>query len=835
MSRWLRLALVCLTGIAAAGVGLGYWLFGDLPEPQAVYSRLHTPSVRFTDRQGRLLYEALDAADGRHTVLPLAAIPLSLRQATIATEDRHFYTNPGVDLVGIARALWINLRGGEVTAGGSTITQQVARNLLLDSAERADRTLRRKLRESWLAWRLGRALPKDDILALYLNQMYYGALTYGVGAASETYFGKPAAELTLAEAALLAGLTQAPSLYNPFTTPDAAKERQLVVLDLMRAAGFITQAAYTLAAREPLRYSAAPYPMRAPHFVLMAEAELGRLVSAETLRHSGGLTVRTTLNLDWQDSAERAIYQQLQHLNAPPDGSPGHDAHNAALVALDPLYGDVLALVGNPDYFDAAHSGAINMAVAPRQTGSALKPVLYAAALAPDQSQPWTAATLLPDVRAVFVTRRGEPYVPVNFARHENGPVLLRQALASSLNIPAVRTLDKVGLPQALATLADFGLSLPGQPDDYDLALALGGGEISLLDLTRAYAVFANGGSRLAHRLILDVTDAQGQTVYTAPLNAPVRVLDTRVAWLISDILSDDQARELGFGAHSLLQLDRAAAVKTGTTNDFRDNWTVGYTPDVVVGVWVGNADHQPMRDVTGVSGAGPIWHYFLRDVLTGAPDKPFIRPAGLIQVEVCSLSGLLPTVACPYRRQEWFLVGTQPTQPDHFYRLVWLDRATNQPATADTPPEGRVLQRVLDLPPKFHPWARAHGLTLLADLAPAETASQTAAAGAPLRLVAPAAFTTYRLSSRLPLAAQQLRIEAVGSAEFTTLTLYLDNQPLAAYTHPPYIAWWPLQPGDHTVRAVGETAQGQSLASDPVPFTVRAAADCDPSLSPCP
>lgn len=825
-SNWLRAGLICLLGLAIIVLGLGYWLFGDLPAPQTIYGRVHTPSIRFTDREGRLLYEALDAAGGRQSNLALTAIPLALRQATIATEDRHFYTNPGVDLTGIVRALWINVRGGEVVAGGSTITQQVARNLLLEADERTERTLRRKLRESWLAWRLGRTLAKDDILALYLNQIYYGALTYGVEAASQTYFGKPAAELTLAEAALLAGLPQAPALYNPFTTPDAAKERQLVVLGLMQAAGFISQNDYAQAVREPLRYSAAPYPMRAPHFVLMAEAELGRLVSADTRRSSGGLVVRTTLNLDWQTAAEDALHAQLQRLNAPPDGSPGHNAYNAALTILDPRNGDVLALIGNPDYFDAAHSGAVNMATAPRQTGSALKPVIYAAALAPEQAQPWTAATLLPDVRAVFVTRRGEPYIPINFSRRESGPVLLRQALASSLNIPAVRTLDKVGLPQALAALDDFGLRLPGSAEDYDLALALGGGEIPLLDLTRAYAVFANGGSRVAQRLILDVQDAQGGAVYTAPPAALQRVIDARVAWLISDILSDDQARALGFGAHSLLQLDRAAAVKTGTTNDFRDNWTVGYTPDVVVGVWVGNADHQPMRDVTGISGAGPIWRNVMRQVLTGVPDKPFARPDGLVQLDICGLSGQLPTQACPYRRAEWFIVGTQPTQPDRFYRLVWLDRTTNQLATAATPPAQRQQQLVLDLPPEFYPWARAQGLLLLADLAPAVSAAQAESVGAPLHLIAPAPFTTYRLSSELPPTAQQVRIEAVGSAEFVAVTLYLDDHPLVVQQHPPYITWWPLQPGQHTVWAVGEDASGRQIMSESVSFNVRAAVD---------
>jgi membrane carboxypeptidase/penicillin-binding protein PbpC len=285
------------------------------------------------------------------------------------------------------------------------------------------------------------------------------------------------------------------------------------------------------------------------------------------------------------------------------------------------------------------------------------------------------------------------------------------------LNIPAVLALQHVGLQNFSALARKLGISTLGDPQTYDLSLALGGGEVRLTELTAAYAVFANGGYSVSPQLILEVRDFQGNRVYQLTAPPKARLLDERIAWLISDILSDPDARRLGFGANSLLRLDRPAAVKTGTTSNFHDNWTVGYTPDLVVGVWSGNTDYQPMREVNGLSGAAPIWHQFMRSALAGRPARPFVRPPGLVQVEVCKLSGLLPTPQCPYRRMEWFISGTEPTAPDTFYREVTLDASTGRLATALTPVDRRTRRVALDLPPQAHPWARAQGLPLYADL----------------------------------------------------------------------------------------------------------------------
>ena len=700
-------------GLAAAAmflVAVTAWLLADLPDVGALGQVVPQPTIRIVDRHGRALYDMIDQENGRNTILLFSDIPILLRQATIATEDKTFYNNPGVDLLGILRAIWTNTQEGEVVSGGSTITQQVVRNLLLGSDERTEITIRRKVREMALARQISRAYGKDEILALYLNQTYYGGLAYGVEAAARTFFGKSAADLTMAESALIAGLPQAPALYNPLIDLEAAKGRQAVVLGLMLKEGYITQGQHDLAVREPLAFAATPYPVLAPHFVMMVQQELDELLAPELLHECGGLTVHTTLDLDWQLSAEKIVQEQIELLNNPRDGSPTHAARNASVVALQPQTGEVMALVGNVDYFDAEHHGAINMALMPRQPGSALKPIVYATGMDPERERPFTPATRFHDVRTVFITHENDPYVPVNFSRTEHGPVLLRQALASSLNIPAVIALDRVGVASAMRQAALMGIGTLGEPDAYDLSFALGGGPVRLFDLTTAYATLANGGFRVQPQLVLQVTDAQGEVVYWVERVAPVRVLDERVAWLISDMLSDDDARVLSFGQDSILNIGRTAAVKTGTTNDFHDNWTVGYTPDLVVGVWVGNANNTPMFNVTGVSGAGPIWHMLTRSLLAGTPDKPFSQPEGLTQVEVCTLSGLLPSPDCPFRRLEWFISGTEPRKSIPFmngWRLISAVRCWPR----RKPPKTRSFRQLaLDLPAELHPWARAAG-----------------------------------------------------------------------------------------------------------------------------
>ncbi|MGE5777350.1 MAG: penicillin-binding protein 1C, partial [Chloroflexota bacterium] len=760
VSLWRKSAKFIFAGIILL-VGLVIYTFWNLPSIDSLPQTYMTPSVRITDRDGRILYEILAETGGRNTVLAPENIPQCLKDATIAVEDQYFYTNPGVDITGIIRSVWINLRGGETVAGGSTITQQVARNLLMSEEERTERSLRRKLREAVLAWQMTRKLSKDEILALYLNQMNYGGMAYGVEAASQTYFGKPAGELLLPECALLVGLPQAPGAYNPFTNPDLAKQRQLVVLDLMQKHGYLTEQQRLAAEAIPLSYNPEPYPVEAPHFVWLIKDQIDKLTTAGVLNKRQSLVVRTTLDLDVQHMAEGVLKRRIQAFRKE-EPALSHNVNNAALVVIDPHTGEILALVGSADYFDESIDGALDMATSPRQTGSAFKPFIYALALDPARPTAWTAATSIIDVSTTFSTHDGTPYTPSNYDITEHGPVSVRESLGSSLNIPAVKTLREVGIENTIDLAHRLGITSLNNPQQYDLSLALGGGQISLLELSTAYAALANRGTFTGHYSIFEIHDADGNLLYTQEKEAPVQVFDPRVAWLISDILSDDSARTKGFGPDSTLKVDRTAAVKTGTTTNFHDNWTIGYTPDLVVGVWVGNSGHEAMRNVTGLTGAAPIWHEVLRSLLQGRPDRPFARPDGLTQVEVCDLSGLLPTTACPHTRTEWFIAGTEPTQTDTYYQQIWVDALTNALADDSTPAERRKPMVVLDLPAEAQNWARSQGRPLLIDFSNA--GNHGSQQPDQLILIAPAPNTTYRIDPNFDLASQQLKIQVAAS-----------------------------------------------------------------------
>jgi penicillin-binding protein 1C len=815
--RWI-IRLLLPGALLAAGLFL-YLTFRDLPDLDTLADHLNQPSIRITDRNGRLLYDILPAEGGRHSVLSIEGLPDCLKEATIAVEDRNFYQNPGVDPEGILRAFWINLQGGETIAGGSTITQQVVRDRLMSWEERTDRSLRRKLREAYLAWQMTSRFSKDEILAMYLNQTYYGGLAYGAEAAAQTYFGKSAAELILPECALLAGLPQAPGLYNPFTNPELAKERRDIVLRLMEKAGYMSGEERAEAEAAPITLNPAPYPMLAPHFLWLVKDRLDQLSAAGAIDPLQSLVVRTTLDLDQQQLAEQAIERQLRSFRESSNGLE-RNINNAALVSLDPRSGEILALVGSADYFQIGISGAVNMATAPRQPGSAFKPFLYAQALDPLRSNPWTAASILFDVSTTFVTHNNLPYTPVDYDQREHGPVSVRTALASSLNIPAVLTLKEVGIDSTLSLARRLGITTLGDPGEYDLSLALGGGQMSLLALTTAYGALANGGYFTGNACLLDIRDADGNMIYREPKALQEQVFDSRVAWLISDILSDDRARSIGFGRNSTLKLDRTAAVKTGTTTNFHDNWTVGYTPSLVVGVWVGNSDYKAMREITGLTGASPIWHDFLRAVLQGKPDEPFPQPEGMVTQEVCALSGLLPTPACTDTQREWFIEGTQPNGFDDTCRVVEVDILTGRLADSTTPPDRRRTLTVFDLPLPVRAWARSQGWPLLADLTAGGDSPQPSASE--LLLLSPQPNAEYRLDTGFNQSAQQLLVEAVAGQDIVQVTFYVDGRILATLVEPPFQAWWALVEGEHTFWAVGRTSDGSTVTTPSVTITVR-------------
>lgn len=831
---FIRPALAALLVAAFAAGALYFWLLADLPPISSVEQRLIRPTTQIVDRHGRLLYEVLDPNAGKQIDLSLDDVPPACIQATLATEDSRFYLHPGVDPVAIARAAWQNYRaGGTVVSGGSTLTQQLARNLLMTPAERYEQSLRRKLREAYLAWRLEMRYSKDEILALYLNQTYYGHFAFGLEAAAQVFFAKPAAQLSKAECALLAGLIQYPTGYDPLAGPETAKLRQATVLRLMREAGFLTADEANLIAAEPLRFRSRLFNIRAPHFVMYIQDQVAQRIGADRLR-DGGLRVVTTLDLDLQQRAEEAVRYRLDLLNCRIpglcDGStdPNRRVDNAAAVILDATSGDILTMVGSPDYFDTRIQGNVNAALALRQPGSAVKPLTYAAALDPGWSaalglEPLTPATILADLPATFYVRDkaggNVPYTPVNYDRLYHGPVAVRTALANSYNIPAVKVLDRIGVETLRRIATQAGITTFNQ--EYGLALTLGGGEVKLLDLTTAYGIFQNG-HRLDTRALLDI-QAQGQNgawVSLLHAGAPAardpygaQVIEPATAYLITDILSDPLARLPAFGEGSILELPFPAAVKTGTTTDWRDNWTIGYSTRRIVGVWVGNADNTPMLDVSGVDGAGPIWHDLMVAAHPSAPPA-FRAPAGVITTTICGPSGLLSSPACTRTRQEKFIHGTEPQRQDDQFQRVVVDRATGLLAGPGTPEARRSERTYWVLPAEYHDWMVSQGIPILppgatANNTASNTAGSTTAAAAlpaaqqaaPLVLTAPTSNTAYRLHPGVPLDRQ--RIEVTGyvadGRTWAELRLVQDDTVLASAANAAQLrVWWALAPGAH-------------------------------------
>ena len=592
---------------------------GERPSPSAkeaaeIYLQRYQPgplprifeTTRLTDRHGALLAELWD--EGRRTWIPLSRISQHLIDATIATEDATFYYNLGVDPARIAGAALQNAQQGGVVSGASTITMQLARNLFLGPDSRYSVNMDRKMLEAGLAQELTTLFSKDELLEMYFNLLNYGHLAYGPEAASQVYFGKSAAELTLAEATLLAGIPQQPANLDLFKNFDAARARQRIVLDLMVRHGKLNQAQANAVYAEPITLN--PQPDRrivaAPHFVQFVSDQTQALLAEATIRRSG-LQITTTLDLPMQTLAQELVATRVAQLQ------PQFDLSNAALVALRPGMGEILAMVGSADFDDVRIDGQVNVAVSPRQPGSAIKPMLYATAFEDTLLSP---ASVIWDVPVTYTVSAGNVYVPANYDRQFHGPVTARTALASSYNIPAVKLLDAVTVGRMLENSQAMGLkSLTRDQDWYGLSLTLGGGEVTLLDLTTAYATLANTGTYVEPTPFLAVVDAAGRPV-ALPQQTLRQAISPAAAWQVTDILSDNAARTSAFGANNPLRISRPAAVKTGTTTDWRDNWTVGYTRYLVAGVWAGNSDGRAMRNTSGLTGAAPIWSDFMQAVL---------------------------------------------------------------------------------------------------------------------------------------------------------------------------------------------------------------------------
>ena len=675
----------------------------DLPPVDDIPS-VDFQSTRIYDRYGNLLYEMFDSNTGRRIYVPVDQIPRSLVQATIAVEDRSFEENVGVDPVGILRALYINLTN-QGTSGGSTITQQLVRRMLLP--ERDERTITRKIREAILAMRVTQKYSKQKILELYLNEIYYGSMAYGVAAAADTYWGKQVKDLTLAESAMLAGLPQAPGEYDPNRNFELAKARQRVVLDLMVEDGFITEEQARMAYAEDVhpRPRAANVPRYAPHFVQYVRQVLEEQYGPE-MANRGGLRVFTTIDLQWQAEAQRIVAEQVENLKR-------QNATNAGLVAINARTGEILAMVGSVDYTDPVF-GEVNVATALRQPGSSFKPITYATAF---QRGDFNPLSIIVDAPVKYGGAGLLPYIPRNYDGRFHGPVTIRSALANSFNIPAVEVMNAVGVPSVVETARKMGITTLTDPERYGLALTLGGGEVTLLEMTEAYATFANYGYHLPATPFLKIVDPAGNVLYQLDRKQPKgeQVLDPGVAYQISDILSDNEARTPVFGANSPLKIDGiVAAAKTGTTNDWKDSWTMGYTPALAVGVWVGNNDGRPMSHVAGAIGAAPIWHNFIQRVYSDPEMKAlllrsgerqlpeaFTPPPGMVQLEVCAVSGMLPGSACTHVKTQWFTKANAPKDVCTWHRWVAVTLHDGGASLAGPGvPKSDTIERIYTFPP---------------------------------------------------------------------------------------------------------------------------------------
>ena len=659
-SKISRYALFGLIGGIVLMFAIFLWYSRDLPSPGKLVEAQAENSTRIYDRKGIPLYSVYENVN--RTYVKLDKIPKYLEQATIATEDKDFYKNKGFSITGYIRGLILSPILRRRVAGGSTITQQLVKNVLLSS----ERTLPRKIKELVLSIQVDKRYSKDEILEMYLNDVPYGGTAIGVEAASENYFGKKVNELDLAQSALLAGLPQSPSVYSPYTGNKYYIDRTEHVLDSMRKEGYITKAQQDKAMEEVKKFKFSQrdaVSMKAPHFVIYVKQILAKQFG-EAAVDAGGLQVTTTLDYEIQRQSEDIVKSEIEKLK-------GYRVGNGAAVVADPKTGQILAMVGSKDYFDKNYDGNFNVALANRQPGSSLKPVMYAAAF----EKGYTPSTMIMDVKTDFPNGSGGLYTPVNYDGKFRGPVQLRFTLGNSLNIPAVKMLARVGVKDVMQQGYDMGIENwnPTQKnmENVGLSLVLGGRETTLLNEVTAYSVFANKGIRQDPVTILEVKDNKGHSLYKYKKKEGPRVLSQEIAFLISHILLDNNARSDAFGAYSALNISgKTVSVKTGTTDQKRDNWTVGFTPSYVVGVWVGNNDNTPMNQAiaSGITGASPIWNKIMTAVLKGKKDEAPQKPDGVVAVQVDSFGGGMRTAGQP-TWSEYFVKGTEPTSESGVYR----------------------------------------------------------------------------------------------------------------------------------------------------------------------
>ncbi|MFC1625280.1 transglycosylase domain-containing protein [Patescibacteria group bacterium] len=660
------LFIVSFFGVLIGGITLFFWIQSlAIPDFQTFDERKIVQSTKIYDRTGEhLLYDVYQNI--KRTVIPYKDIPRHIKNATVAIEDSNFYQHKGFSIVGITRAIFTNLKGGKIKGqGGSTITQQLVKNTLLTPKK----TFGRKIAELVLSLKLEKIFSKEEILTLYLNEIPYGGSNYGVEAAAQSFFAKSAKDLTLAESAYLAALPQAPTYYSPYGIhKEDLEERKNLVLQRMLDLGFIEQEEFNKAKQEEVLFVGQnDQGIQAPHFVMFVKSYLEEKYGKDFVEQEG-LKVITTIDLTLQKEAEKLVKEYAK------ENEEKFNASNAGMVAIDPKTGQILVMVGSRNYFEEDFEGNFNVTLGKRQPGSAFKPFVYATAF----EKGYTPETVIFDLETEFNsscnpdstpkpgTEEDECYRPGNYDNIFRGPVSFREALAQSINIPAVKVLYLSGLKDSLETAKNMGIATLKDPLRYGLTLVLGGGEVTLLDITGAYSAFANNGKKNPTTGILKIENNKGDIIEEFEMNS-YKVLDKNTAATINNILSDNDARAPAFGQYSWLYFPgREVAAKTGTTNDYRDAWVIGYTPNFALGLWVGNNDNTPMEKKVAGFIAAPLWNAFLKKVFEKLPKENFPEPETPNSV-----------ILKPMLKGYW--QGGE---------VVLIDKRTGQPATASTSPE---------------------------------------------------------------------------------------------------------------------------------------------------
>ncbi len=643
----------------------------DLPSPAKLTSNDFPVSTQILDRNGKILYEIY--SDQNRTPIKLDDLPEHVYQSSIAIEDKNFYKHHGFDLEGIARAA-MNIVFKKNLQGGSTITQQLVKTTLLSP----ERTIKRKIREAILSFATEIRYSKDEILEMYLNHVPYGGTAYGIEQAAQTYFNKPAKALSLEEAALLAGLPQAPTRYSPFgANPESSKNRQATVLKRMFDDQYISKEQLEKALDHELIFAKQTQNIKAPHFSLFIKKILVEKYGQQTVE-KGGLRVTTSLDLRLQEQAELIVATEAAKLESA-------KVSNAAGIVTKPRTGEILAMVGSKDYFNTEIDGNVNITTRLRQPGSSIKPINYAVGLI----KGYTPATMFLDVPSCF-NAPGQPssYCPKNYDDTFHGPTHMRFALGNSYNIPAVKMIAANTVEAMVATASAMGITTFKDSSNYGLSLTLGGGEVKMIDMAVAFGVFANAGLKVDLTPILKIEDYQGNVLESIDLETELpageKAISPEVAYLISHMLLDNNARMGAFGSSSELVIrDHTVSAKTGTTDDLRDNWTIGFTPTYLAATWVGNNDNTPMNPwiVSGVSGAAPIWHDIMEYVLKDEPDEWPKKPDTIVGLQVCNLTGLRPNPESPCEtRYEYFIKGQEPDIEPLLKKGIWIDKSTKRP-----------------------------------------------------------------------------------------------------------------------------------------------------------